>query len=86
MSSEPPYVLYHRLADPASAAIRAKIVEAGLKPLVDFQNVEGDGVDAFVARGGRAVPALWDGKRLHQGSDAVRLALGAIIASGEHQK
>ena len=86
MSSEPPYVLYHRLAGPASAAIRAKIVEAALKPLVDFQNVEGDGADAFAARGGRAVPALWDGKRLHQGSDAVRLALGAIIASGEQQK
>jgi hypothetical protein len=86
VSDEPPYVLYHRLADPASAAIRAKIVEAGLKPLVDFQNVESDGADAFAAHGGREVPALWDGKRLHEGSYAVRLALGAIIASGEQRK
>jgi hypothetical protein len=76
-----PYVLYHRLSDPASAAIRAKIVEAGLKPLVDFQNVDTDGADAFAAHGGVEVPALWDGRRLHQGSYAVRLALGAIIAA-----
>jgi len=86
VSNEPPYVLYHRLADPSSAAIRAKIVEAGLKPLVDFQNVETDGAEAFAAHGGRAVPALWDGKRLHEGSHAIGLALGAIIASGEQQE
>ena len=79
--ADPPYVLYHRIADPASAAIRTKIVEAGLKPLVDFQNVDSEGGDRFAAHGGREVPALWDGKRLHEGAYAVRLALGAIIAS-----
>jgi hypothetical protein len=79
--TDPPYVLYHRLADPASAAIRAKIVEAGLKPRIDFQNVDTDGAEAFAAHGGREVPALWDGARLHQGSYDVRLALGAIIAA-----
>ena len=77
--SEPQYVLYHRVADPASAAIRAKIVEAGLKPLIDFQNVDTDAADEFSARGGREVPALWDGSRLHEGGYAVRLALGVII-------
>ena len=81
--SEPKYVLYHRLADPGSAAIRAKIVDAGLKPRVDFQNVETEAAAEFAARGGHEVPALWDGERLHEGSYAVRLALGAIIASGE---
>ena len=81
-----PYVLYHRIADPASAAIRAKIVEVGLKRLVDFQNVEAEGADAFAARGGHHVPALWDGARLHEGSDAVRLALGAIIAAKEQKR
>lgn len=86
MSDEPRYVLFHRLADPASAAIRAKIVEAGLKPLVDFQNIETEGAEAFAELRGRQVPALWDGKRLHEGSYAVRLALGAIIASGEQRK
>ena len=86
MSSEPPYVLYHRIADPASAAIRMKIVDAGLKSLFDFQNVDTEGAEAFAALRGRQVPALWDGERLHEGSYAVRLALGAIIASGEQQK
>jgi glutathione S-transferase len=72
-------VLYHRLADPASARIRARIVELGLKPRVDFQNVDTEGADAFAAHGGSRVPALWDGSRLHEGADAVLLALGAII-------
>jgi hypothetical protein len=83
--TDPPYVLYHRIADPASAAVRAKIVEAGLKRLVDFQNVESEGADEFAARGGQRVPALWDGARLHEGGDAVRLALGAIIAAEEQR-
>lgn len=74
-------VLYHRLADPASAAIRRLIVERGLKARVDFQNVDTEGADAFAAHGGREVPALWDGTRLHQGSSAVRLALGAMAAT-----
>lgn len=79
--AQPRYVLYHRLADPASAALRAKIVSDGLKHLIDFQNVETDAAEEFAARGGREVPALWDGARLHEGSDRVRLALGAIIAA-----
>lgn len=72
-------VLYHRLADPASAAIRAFIVEAGLKARIDFQNVDTEGAAEFAGRGGTAVPALWDGERLHVGADAVRRALGGII-------
>ncbi len=51
-----------------------------MKALVDFQNVDGDGREAFAGIGGRSVPALWDGVRLHEGAAAVRLALGAIIA------
>lgn len=82
---EPRYVLFHRLADPASAAVRAKIVDAGLKPLIDFQNVETEAAEVFAARGGREVPALWDGERLHEGGYRVRLALGAIIAAEEQE-
>lgn len=81
--SEPRFVLYHRVADPASAAIRRMIVENGLKPAIDFQNVDTDAAEEFAARGGREVPALWDGARLHEGSDRVRLAIGAIIAAEE---
>ena len=81
----PSLVLYHRLADPESARVRARIVELGLKPKVDFQNVETEGAEAFAALGGRRVPALWDGARLHVGSAAIDLALGAIIAAEEHR-
>ena len=76
-------VLYHRLADPASAGIRIWIVERGLKSRIDFQNIENEGAEAFAALGGGAVPALWDGARLHVGPDDIRLALGAIIAAEE---
>ena len=83
MTTQRAYVLYHRIGDPASAAIRTRIVEAGVKRLIDFQNVDSEAADEFAARGGREVPALWDGERLHQGSYAVRLALGAIIRREE---
>lgn len=76
-------VLYHRLADPASADVRRWIVERGLKSRVDFQNVESEAAEAFAAHGGGRVPALWDGVRLHVGPDDIRLALGAIIAAEE---
>jgi len=50
-----------------------------VKGLVDFQNVDADGREAFARIGGRSVPALWDGVRLHEGAAAIRLALSAII-------
>lgn len=64
-------VLYHRIDDPGSAAVRRRVVELGLKPLVDFQNVDGEGADGFAEHGGRRVPALWDGVLLHEGRAAV---------------
>jgi hypothetical protein len=67
-------VLYHRIDDPDSAAVRRRIVELGLKPRIDFQNVDTEGAAAFAARRGRSVPALWDGQRLHEGR-AAALAL-----------
>ena len=67
-------VLYHRIGDPDSAAVRRRVVELGLKASVDFQNVDTEGAVAFAAQGGVAVPALWDGERLHEGR-AAALAL-----------
>ena len=64
-------VLYHRIGDPDSAVVRRRVVELGLKPQIDFQNVDTDGRDAFGADRGSVVPALWDGERLHQGRIAV---------------
>ena len=57
-----------------------------MKPRIDFQNVDTDGAAVFAAHGGRDVPALWDGKRLHVGSYAVRLALGAIVAGEKEER
>ena len=76
-------VLYHRVADPGSARVRARIVALGLKPRVDFQNVDTEAADEFASRGGRRVPALWDGERLYEGADAVLLAIGAIMPTKE---
>jgi hypothetical protein len=64
-------VLYHRIGDPESAVVRRRIVELGLKPRVDFQNVDTEGAEAFAKHGGRRVPALWDGVLLHEGRAAV---------------
>ncbi|MEO8633239.1 MAG: hypothetical protein ABI466_07750 [Chloroflexota bacterium] len=64
-------VLYHRIGDPGSAAVRRRVVELGLKPRVDFQNVDTDGAEAFAEHGGRGVPALWDGELLHEGRGAI---------------
>ncbi len=64
-------MLYHRIGDPDSAAARLRVVELGLKPRVDFQNVDNEGADAFAKHGGRRVPALWDGVLLHEGRAAV---------------
>ncbi|HUG05397.1 MAG TPA: hypothetical protein VMQ78_02515 [Candidatus Limnocylindria bacterium] len=63
-------VLYHRIGDPDSGAVRRRIVELGLKPRVDFQNVDTDGAEDFAGHGGQRVPALWDGVLLHEGRAA----------------
>jgi hypothetical protein len=68
-------VLFHKIADADCAEVRRIIVERGLKPNIDFQNVLTDAVDAFALVGGERVPALWDGTTLHQGRDAVITAL-----------
>jgi hypothetical protein len=67
-------VLYHRIGDPDSAAVRSRVVELGLKSRIDFQNVDTEGAAAFATQGGRRVPAVWDGERLHEGR-AAALAL-----------
>jgi hypothetical protein len=71
-------VLYHRIGDPDSAAVRRRVVELGVKSIIDFQNVDTEGAAAFAARGGRKVPALWDGERLHEGRAAVLAVLETL--------
>jgi hypothetical protein len=71
-------VLYHRIGDPDSAVARRRVVELGLKPRVDFQNVDTEGAEAWASLHGKVLPALWDGVRLHEGSGAVLAVLETL--------
>jgi hypothetical protein len=71
-------VLYHRIDDPGSAVVRRRVVELGLKPQIDFQNVDTDGAEAWTNARGKVLPALWDGARLHEGTDAALAALETL--------
>jgi hypothetical protein len=75
---EPDHTLFHRIAEPASARIRLRIVELGLKPRIDFQNALTDGRDELARLGGSVTPALWDGHSLIVGEDQVARKLAAI--------
>ncbi len=71
-----PLELFHRLAEPDSAAARTLVSERGLLDAVSFRNVAFEShAAALAAHGGARTPALWDGARLHEGLDAVRAAL-----------
>ncbi|HVR89317.1 MAG TPA: hypothetical protein VHG53_07205 [Candidatus Limnocylindria bacterium] len=80
--TERSYVLFHRVAEPESAAIRRLIVDLGLKPSIDFQNAVTDGAAMLRSLGGGATPALWDGERLVIGKSAVEEAVRRIIPAG----
>ncbi|MGH2377165.1 MAG: hypothetical protein ACRDGT_01675 [Candidatus Limnocylindria bacterium] len=71
-------VLYHQIADGECAEVRRIIVERGLKPRIDFQNVATDAAEAFAAHGGQRVPALWYGRTFHQGRAAVLAAIDRV--------
>jgi hypothetical protein len=71
-------ILFHRIDDPDSAAVRRRVVELELKSRIDFQNVDTDGAEAFAQHGGRTVPALWDGERLHEGRVAALAVLETL--------
>jgi hypothetical protein len=75
--------LFHRLAEPESAAARTLVRELGLLDAVSFRNVAFDSHrDALASRRGARTPALWDGVRLHEGLAEIRAALAAVARSG----
>jgi cation diffusion facilitator family transporter len=65
------YTLFHRVAEPASARVRSRVLELGLKARIDFLNAETDGKDDLARLGGSVTPALWDGHVLTVGESAV---------------
>lgn len=70
--------LFHRLAEPESAAARTAVKDLGLLDAVAFRNVAFEvHAAALAGRGGARTPALWDGASLHEGLEAVRAALRA---------
>ena len=82
MIPDPPFELFHAIADPASARVRRFVSEAGLHTAVKLRNVHYPEVQAdFAARGGKTLPAVWDGERLYEGAEAsigrLRAHLGA---------
>ena len=76
--ADPDYTLFHRLAEPASARIRSRVVELGLKLRIDFQNADTEGKDELARLGGSATPALWDGQTLTIGEPAVAQKLRSL--------
>jgi cation diffusion facilitator family transporter len=76
--TQPELTLFHRIAEPASARVRLRVVELGLKPRIDFQNAETDGREDLARLGGTATPALWDGHILTVGESDVAAKLAAL--------
>lgn len=75
---EPTLELFHAITDPGSAKVRKYVVDHELSEHVRFRNVTYPEVIAdLTARGGAATPALWDGKTLITGADAVIARLAA---------
>lgn len=73
--------LFHRLAEPGSAAARLLARDLGLLDAIAFRNVGFEShAAALAAHGGGRTPALWDGATLHEGPQAVRAALTAAAS------
>jgi hypothetical protein len=70
------FELFYTIADADSASARKAVMELGLLAATRFRNLAYPEVKAdYAARGGTAIPALWDGAALHQGLDAVLAVL-----------
>jgi hypothetical protein len=79
-----PFELFHQIVDPGSARVRKLVTDRGLLGDVNFRNVGFDGPQAKLKSlgGDGSVPALWDGKTLFVGADAVIARLLAHLDVG----
>lgn len=73
MDETPPrFELFHAIGDTSSARVRRFVVEQELGRIVRFRNINYPEVQADLsARGGAALPALWDGVELVTGTDTI---------------
>lgn len=74
--------LFYIIASADCAAARRAVLDRGLKEKVNFRNLDYPEVAAdFAARGGKTLPALWDGQALHEGLAAVTAELDRLQAT-----
>ena len=74
------YELYHEIVGEPNVRVRREILARGLKDRIEFRNIYWpEDREAFEALRGTRTPALWDGRRLHEGEEAVMAALRDII-------
>jgi hypothetical protein len=79
MSDTSPIELFHATNDADSAAARKQVVDRELIDKIRFRNIFYAEVQAdFSARGGTALPAIWDGQRLVSGLAAVEQFLDSL--------
>jgi hypothetical protein len=72
--------LFHATNDIGSARVRLRVVERNLEEKISFRNIFYPEVKAdFAARGGRNLPALWDGEQLIEGEEAVLAAIESLL-------
>jgi hypothetical protein len=72
------FELFHAIDDADSAVARRRVAALGLVDAgrITLRNVHFASHAAdLAARGGRVLPALWDGARLHEGLPATLAAL-----------
>lgn len=75
--------LFHAIADRGSAKVRRYIVDQSLEGLITFRNVAFDEAQAALAAHGPGdVPALWDGRELHQGAERIITRLSQLVDVG----
>ena len=72
-----------RAGEPASTRVLRYVVEHALQGRVRLRGLHAPPARAdWHARGGLSVPALWDGRELHQGAEAVLARLQAAVNLG----